>query len=123
VVDGATPARHPAAVPRARLVLAVLALAAAGCGSKSRPKSALAEDLDNICHAVERSGGDAEPEPANRMAVVAMWLPENVKSEEGLEWLRAFSRLGEDKAARKKMLEDAARAHGITDCPLLGFWQ
>lgn len=110
-------------MPRAPLVLAVLALAAAGCSSKSRPKSVLAEELDKICHAVERSGGDAEPEPANRMAIVAMWLDQNVRSDEGLEWLRTFSRLGEDKAARKKMLEDAARAHGIADCPLLAFWQ
>ena len=57
------------------------------------------------------------------MALVAMWLGQNIKSDEGLAWLRAFSRLGEDKAARYKMLEDAAASNGIRDCPLLAFWK
>jgi hypothetical protein len=109
--------------PLAALGLVALIAAAAGCESEKAGNATLARELDKICHAVERAGAAAEPEPANQMAMVAMWLDQNVKSDEGLAFLRAFSRLGEDKAARRTMLEDAARAAGIRDCPLLAFWK
>jgi hypothetical protein len=133
LVDGPARARQAAAVPRplldrrAPLVLALAAAlaagAAGGCESEKQGSSVLARELDKICNAVERSGATGEPEPANRMAMVALWLGQNVKSEEGLAFLAAFSRLGEDKAARYTLLQDTARAHGIRDCPLLAYWK
>ena len=109
--------------PRTGLALALVTLAlAAGCGSEPRRTGVLGRELDKICHAVDLAGAASE-EDANRMAMVAMWLDQNIKSEEGLAFLRTFSRLGEDKAARYRMLDEAARANGVTDCPLLAFWR
>ena len=109
--------------PRTGLVLALVTLAlATGCGSEPRRAGVLGRELDKICHAVDLSGA-AHEEDANRMAMVAMWLDQNIKSQEGLDFLRTFSRLGEDKAARYQALDEAARANGVTDCPLLAFWK
>ena len=125
-------ARHPAAVPPLRVVLApvlatvVAALVSAGplagCESDAGRSQVLAKELDKICHAVELSGA-AGDETTNRTYLIAKWLDDNVRTEEGVAFLRTFAKLGPDKVARRKMLEEAARANGIRDCPLIDFWK
>ena len=108
-----------------RLILAGLGLAlglVAACESEPRRSPVLARELDKICHAVELSGA-AGLEDANRMAMVAMWLDQNIKSDEGLAFLRTFAKLGNDKDARRQMIVEAARTNGIADCPLIEFWR
>lgn len=102
-----------------RSLLAVLALAA-GCSGGGGGKSPLAADLDQICNAIERSGA-TDLEPADRAYTIAMWLPANV-SQAGRDWLVEWAQLGEDKPARRAMLERAAKQAGVKDCPLLAMW-
>jgi hypothetical protein len=111
-------------LPPMRLSAAVLVLAF-GCQSGSAaPKIAagtpLAVDLATICHAVERSGA-AKLEPVDQMYTMAQWLPANV-STEGQAWMVTWAKLGDDKAARRRMLERDSRAAGVLDCPLLVMW-
>ena len=80
----------------------------------------LAKDLATICNAVERSGAGSM-EPADRAYTIAQWLPVNV-TEDGRQWLVRWAKLGDDRAARHRMLETDARAAGVTDCPLLAMW-
>lgn len=111
-------------LPRMRFapVLLVIVL---GCQSgTAAPKigtgTPLAKDLVAICNAVERSGA-ANLEPADQAYTIAQWLPQNV-SDDGRKWLIAFARLGDDRAARHRVLERDARAAGVLDCPLLAKW-
>ena len=101
--------------------LAAVALLAA-CASESRRAPATSTDLDKICHAVELAGAADLPE-GDRMVQVAMWIDQNIRSDEGLAFLRSWAKLGNDVALRRKALEDATRAAGIRDCPLLAYWK
>jgi len=112
-------------LPRMRSVvlLALVCLAACQSGTAA-PKIAantpLAKDLATICNAVERSGA-AQLEPADQAYTIAQWLPVNV-SDDGRQWLVRWARLGDDRAARHRMLETDARSAGVLDCPLLAMW-
>ncbi len=109
--------------PALALSLALAACAAlAGCESTPRKNRVLAGELDKICHAVELSGA-AGDETTNRTYLIATWLDQNIRTDEGIAFLRAFAGLGDDKQARRTMLEDAARTHGVRDCPLIDFWK
>lgn len=135
-MDEPAPARHPAAVPplRKRLVPVLTSIATAvaaagllagplaGCESDSGHSSVMAKELDRICHAVELSGA-AGDETTNRTYLIATWLTANIRSDEGVAWLQTFAKLGGDKAARRTMLAEAARANGVRDCPLIDFWK
>ncbi|HVV82728.1 MAG TPA: hypothetical protein VHE35_06590 [Kofleriaceae bacterium] len=99
-----------------------LAVAASACDSDSRNSSVMAREVDKICHAVELSGAPRDG-TTNDLGMTALWLGQNIKSDEGLAFLRAFAKLGDDKAARRKMLTDAAATYGIKDCPLVSFWE
>jgi hypothetical protein len=110
---------------RTRLVssLGLLALVVApACHDEARKSPVLTRELEKICHAVERSGA-AEDQTTNRTYLIATWLTANVQTDEGRAWLVTFAKLGDDKAARRQMLQDAAHDHGITDCPLVDFWK
>ncbi len=106
--------------PAFALTLALVACA--GCESTPRKNRVLAGELDKICHAVELSGA-AGDETTNRTYLIATWLDQNIRTDEGIAFLRAFAGLGDDKQARRTMLEDAARTHGVRDCPLIDFWK
>lgn len=108
---------------RSPLLVAALALAAA-CDSKSAPRAPdpLRADLDLICHARTLSGSDQE-QAANATYVMATWLDNNVTSDAGRAFLVDFARLGQDKAARVAMLEQAMKRTGLAECPLIEQWR
>lgn len=107
-------------LPAMRISLAAL-VAVAACSRSAPAPSPLRDDLEKVCNVVELAG--ARDLAANdRTYTIAQWLPENV-SPAGREWLIRWARLGEDAAARRKMLETDARAAGIKDCPLVAEWQ
>ncbi len=108
-------------LPVSLLSLSTL-LAVTACDAERRTTPVLATELDKICHAVERSGA-AGDQTTNRTYLIATWLDQNVTSDQGRAWLVSFARLGDDRAARRKLLADAAREHGIADCPLVDFWK
>ena len=131
LVDEPLAARHPAAVllrsgrvPVLASLLIMVAAAAplAGCESDSGHSQVLAKEVDKICHAVELSGA-AGDETTNRTYLIAKWLNDNVRTEEGIAFLQSFAKLGDDKVARRTMLTEAARANGVRDCPLIDLWK
>lgn len=111
---------------RLALTLAVSFAALGACQSGgARPSgggAAMRRDLDKICNAKQRSGADQDSSGQGTY-MMAQWLNANVTSEEGRAFLVDFARLGQDKAARRKMLEDAAAKHGLSSCPLVDDWR
>jgi len=107
------------------LLLFVAALALAACGSKgsaARPDDPLRADLDRICHAMTLSGADQE-QAANATYVMATWLDANVTTDAGRAFLVEFAQLGQDRAARLAMLEQAMKRTGLKACPLTEQWR
>jgi len=105
------------------------AFLAAGCQEGSTPTRGNAsgpqpsrDDIDMICNARQRSGADQQDE-ASALYTMAMWLQSNVVSEEGHAFLIAFARLGDDRAARRDMLQAAADRVRLPSCPLIEDWR
>lgn len=80
----------------------------------------LGRDLDRICNVVERSGAAALPEGEQVMATL-QWLPANIESESGREFLASIAHLEGD--AKADALDAGARKVGLSDCPTAGLWR
>lgn len=80
----------------------------------------LGRDLDRICNVIERSGAAALPEGEQVMATLE-WLPANIESESGREFLASIAQLEGD--AKADALEAGARRVGLSDCPTAGLWR
>lgn len=104
------------------VVIVALGAALAACSGKTASPSGLRADLDKICNAVELSGA-AALEPADRAYTMAGWLGTHITSAEGRKFLQDFARLGDDKAARRKLLEGTAAKVGLAGCPLAAEWR
>jgi hypothetical protein len=111
------------------LLILTLALALLGGACQSgtdKPSgaasAALRRDLDKICNAKKLSGADQDTSGQGTM-MMAQWLNANITSEEGHAFLVEFAKLGQDKDARRKKLEDAAKQNGIASCPLIDDWR
>ncbi len=82
--------------------------------------SPLGRDLDRICNVVERSGAAALPEGEQVMATL-QWLPANIESESGREFLASIAQLEGD--AKADALDAGARRAGLSDCPTALLWR
>lgn len=82
--------------------------------------SPLGRDLDRICNVVERSGAAALPEGEQVMATL-QWLPANIESESGREFLASIAHLEGD--AKADALDAGARRVGLSDCPTALLWR
>ena len=105
------------------LIAAVSVIGALGCqsGSGSAP-AAYRADMENICHAEERSGALAPDQDPNRRAlVVATWLAGHIQTLEGRQFLGSLQKL---KAGAKgdALRREAARL-GLPGCPLAETWK
>lgn len=80
----------------------------------------LGRDLDRICNVVERSGASALPEGEQVMATL-QWLPANIESESGREFLASIAQLEGD--AKADALDAGARKVGLSDCPTALLWR
>jgi len=81
---------------------------------------AYAQDIANVCDAVQRSGADKLP-PGDRAPSIAMWLGPNIQTDAGREFLVAIQPLtGEPKAAA---LEFEAKRVGLAGCALAAEWR
>jgi hypothetical protein len=110
---------------KSRLLLSLLLLTACQSGTDKPAgggNAALRRDLDKICNAKKLSGA-AEDASGQGTMMMAQWLNANITSEEGHAFLVEFAKLGQDKDARRKKLEDAAKANGIATCPLIDDWR
>jgi hypothetical protein len=104
------------------VLLVVLGACQSGSGKPPPVAAGLRADLEQICNAIERSGA-GKLEAADRAYMMASWLGANVRSDEGHRFLQDFARLGTDKAARRKLLEDTAARVGLARCPLVDEWR
>ena len=93
-----------------RWTLLLLLALAAGCG-------AAAEDFENICNAVERSGAADMEDGGEKQARIAEWISRTIKTGEAR---RAFQSLATaSPAARGDLLRLHARRAGYTGpCPI-----
>jgi len=110
---------------RLTLTLALAAGVAACQSGTSKPaggSAAMRRDLEKICNAKKLSGADQDS-TGQGTYMMAQWLNSNVTSDEGHAFLVEFAKLGPDKDARRKKLEDAAKLLGIADCPLIAEWR
>jgi hypothetical protein len=103
--------------------LALLALAGCQRGTgetEAWTKSPFGRDVDRICNAESRSGA-GDNAYANRDIQAAMWLGQNIESQEGRDLLASLSPLPPPEKARK--LDEAAKTAGLTaGCPTARAW-
>ena len=105
-----------------KICFALVLVAAAACsGNKSQPQPAvsnakpapaaadLKQDLEQICHSMERSGA----KPNSGMSEAGPWLEKNVHTAEGKALLEQLKNGSSDETRAQ------AKQHGVAPCPLL----
>jgi hypothetical protein len=103
-----------------RILTLVGLVALFGCQKGEKAPTAYERDVDRICHAEEHSGAAEHDGP--RTLVIAQWLGENIETDEGRELLARVTRDDNDPAAKARILDEAATAAGIDDCPTARTW-
>lgn len=113
--EGNAPPPPASSSPAARV--ATSALAHVGERWQGTP---LARDLDRICNVIERSGAAQLPE-GERVLATTQWLPANIESEAGREFLASIANLDGD--AKAAALDEGARKAGLASCPTAELWR
>ena len=113
--------------------LTMLVMLATGCQSGSEttnktpskdtpeviPPSAFERDLDRICNEEEQSGA-LELQPGERGIHVAIWLAEQIESQEARELVAELSKLApQERIAR---LQQELSKHNIAECEVINAW-
>ena len=80
----------------------------------------LGRDMDRICNVIERAGVAHLSEGEQAMATIA-WLPKNIESEAGREFLASIANL--EGNAKADALEQGARRVGLAECALAQLWR
>lgn len=80
----------------------------------------LGRDLDRICNVVERAGAQDLPDGEQLMATLS-WLPKNIESDAGREFLASIANL--QGAAKADALDAGARRVGLPGCPTAELWR
>ena len=107
---------------RVAAVAVVLALAAA-CQSGKSPApsdSTYAKDVERICNAEQLSGALQE-DPSSRAMLVAVWLGNNLVTQEGRDLMVRQAKLA--PAEKAALLRAEAREVGLPGCPTADTWQ
>jgi hypothetical protein len=93
-----------------------------GSGAASGPwqATALGRDLDRICNVVAYAGVADKPADEQLMATLE-WLPRNIESEAGKDFLASIANL--DGNAKADALDAGAHRVGLKDCPIAGRWR
>ncbi len=96
--------------------LLLVALVFVGCHSgKSAKSKAYVEDLERICNAEAMSGAD-ELDQDGRSLFIAVWLANNLVTQEARDLMAKQARLPpKEKAA---LFRAEAREAGLPDCPI-----
>ncbi len=80
----------------------------------------MGRDLERICNVLAYAG--AVGKTANeQLDAIVEWLPRNIESEQGREFLGSIAELG--WAAKADALEGAAQKVGVVGCPLAAEWR
>lgn len=78
-----------------------------------------ATDLDNICHAIERSGASGVSN-YDRVVMSAQWLGNALTTDAGRNFMAQFASMDPNTKGESLRLE-AARV-GVDECPLAAEW-
>lgn len=77
-------------------------------------------DITNLCDSV-RLSGNADVHDDSRVMAIAMWLGQNIHTQEGKDFLVRIQPLkGEPRA---KALDEEAKRVGLLSCPLSAEWR
>ena len=107
------------------LVLAAMAIPScqrgtpAGADPEPWRKTPFGRDVDRICNAEARSGANENPY-SNRDVQVAMWLGQQIESDEGRNLLATLSPLPPPRKVQE--LDAAAAKVGLADCATARSW-
>jgi len=106
-----------------RLTVAVVAVALfVGCQSGNTPSArdaTYAKDVERICNVEELSGALKE-DPNARSTLVAVWLGNNLVTQEARELMAQQAQLPPAKKAA--LLRAEAREVGLSGCPTADTW-
>jgi hypothetical protein len=105
-----------------RYTLLFLVLAACQSASESGPSVSVAykKDVERICD-VEKLSGVAERPGENAQLVTAMWLGENLETDQARDFLATLSPL--PPAEKANLLRDEAKRAGLAGCALAATWR
>lgn len=111
------------------LAVVLLALYAAGCQRKQSATdveaagwstSPIGRDLDRICNVV-RYAGVEDRDSGEQLLATLDWLPRNIESEAGRDFLASIANL--TGSAKADALDAGALKVGIKDCPISRRWR
>lgn len=89
----------------------LLLLSLFGCSD-----AAYTTDLDNLCHAAERSGADKNPDSTMKAQIMAEWMQKNITSSDGKALFKKMAAMSSSE--KSKFLLRESKSHGIADCPI-----
>jgi len=107
---------------RPALFVAAVLLTFAACGpEKQKPaeKTPYAVDIEQICHAEQRSGA-LEQDPSMRSVQVASWLASNLVTDDSRALLGRLAAMAPKQKAETLAAE--AKKLGIEPCPMVTVW-
>jgi hypothetical protein len=82
--------------------------------------SPLGRDIERVCNVLTYAGV-ADKSPNEQLDAILEWLPRNIESEDGRNFLGSIAELQGN--AKADALDAGARKVGLTDCPLALLWR
>lgn len=82
--------------------------------------SPLGRDVERVCNVLTYAGV-ADKSPNEQLNAILEWLPRNIESEDGRNFLGSIAELQGN--AKADALDAGARKVGLTDCPLALEWR
>jgi len=108
---------------RLALIAALTCSCLVGCdrseGASTNVPAAYRADIENLCHAEERSGA-LEQDESTRQMLVASWLANAVQTDEAREFLAGLAAVAPAEKAKRRAAE--AKRAGVDPCPIANVW-
>lgn len=82
--------------------------------------SPLGRDIERVCNVLTYAGV-ADKSPNEQLNAILEWLPRNIESEDGRNFLGSIAELQGN--AKADALDAGAHKVGLTDCPLALVWR
>lgn len=82
--------------------------------------SPLGRDIERVCNVLTYAGV-ADKSPNEQLNAILEWLPQNIESEDGRNFLGSIAELQGN--AKADALDAGAHKVGLTDCPLALVWR
>lgn len=108
-----------------RFAIAAILVSCVACGSGgsqagSGVSAAYKRDLDNMCHAEERSGA-LDQDESTRQTLVATWLASTIQTQEARAFLAELAKA--PSGEKGALIAKEAKRVGVEPCPLASVWK